>query len=574
MSISDQNGIIERPVAPELDDMLVKYLIDGDVVPWIGAGFSRPLGLPTMPELLKKLIKELHIVIYDYDFTTLTNTALKDHTKKFIYYFNKIDEQNIDYASIASSVEEELVPAHQQHHFYTALRNVLKSLDANAEKYSWGHYFLSTLNCNWIVTTNYDRLIERDVLPNAAVVTGQDVQAIDYYHRIQPKDEVVFKLHGDIGRPVTIPFTDEKFETLYNDERINAFLVDLITKRSLLFIGTSLSKSEKYYDYLKELFERYASTDSAGVKFRHFALLHSPMNDSNEINLIEKEEREKKLNKIGITPIWYESHPNDVRHTQVFEYLANLAASVREKIEETKIGEEKRVVFAPRERDKYLSEQLNYEKSSSVITFVTAKLTNAIAQEDYIKIDCVNGLMSSRPFSDFGESFEISLTEGMLSRRTNIIERILQGKTKVRALCSKDDVKNTLDKVKQSKDKIKLERLIQRYEFLFQLTRESQYLEIRMSDGFPDIKKENHPIDSYALILSPYSSGKANLAMAFATQANDAGFQTHLFEVNTPLVRERTARAEEMWWTADNQEDSINYLSEIVDHTKKEFFSS
>lgn len=566
-----------RPVAPPVDPGLVAYIREGVVVPWIGAGFSVPLGFPTMRGLLLELLRERHQAELGF---SIDREDIPPHlaTRHAVYALSwrELHDQTRDYADIASDIRTNMVSGDAEHEFFTALRKVLNRIERKSgARSSMGHYFLRALGFRRIVTTNYDRLIEQHVAPAASVVTGEDVKSIDYYDRIALHEDVIFKLHGDIGRPDTIPFSKDSFTQLYLRPQIREFVTNLIRQRSLLFIGTSLSNSEAYYAFLEHIFKDLTATDRTGLKYRHFALLVKPTTRSEEDARAKAatDRREAELRALGIKAIWYETDDED--HSQIYEYLANLASTLRrDPVQISLPGHELRAAYGPEDRPAYLAQQLSHERSASAVTFVTQDLTNAIATDDYIKIDCIGRLKASAPYKSFKQAFWDEVTRHMLARRDNLLERASKGLLSVRALCSRAGVRKTLedalarataDDDTPPKDPGALRRLIAKYVHTFDLAAKSPTLDVRLTDGFLTDAGSSYTPDSYALIVSPYRNGRANMVLAFATQATHGAIQTHLIEANTDLVKDRAAHAEEMWWSSTSEVDSLIELRAMLE---------
>lgn len=569
-----------RPVAPPVDPELVANIRKGVVVPWIGAGFSVPLGFPTMRELLQELLKERHLTELGIP---IDSSRIPPHlaTRHAVYQLSwrELHDQARDFADIASDIRTRMISEDAEHEFFTALRNVLNRIEVKSgNQSSMGHYFLRVLGFRRIVTTNYDRLLERHVAPTASMVTGEDVKSIDYYDRIAEREDVIFKLHGDIGRPDTIPFSKGSFRQLYERPQVRDLVTRLIKQQSLLFIGTSLSNSEAYYAFLERIFREVTAEGRAGRKHLHFAILVKPRPGSGEDGLAKAatDQRDAELRALGIKTIWYET--NDKEHSQIYEFLANLASALRvNPVQISSPGHDLRAAYGPEDRPAYLAQQLLHERTASAVTFVTQDLTNAIAPDDYIEIDCIGKLKGSPAYQGFPQAFWDEVARNMLHRRDNLLDRASTGLMSVRALCSRAGLRRSLDDALASatghdgappKDPNALRRLIARYVHTFDLAAKSPALDVRLSDGFFKDAGSSYTPDSYALIVSPYRNGRANLVMAFATQATHGAIQTHLIEANTDLVKERTAHAEEMWWSSTPEIESLTEFNALLEEYK------
>jgi hypothetical protein len=567
-----QESSLQRPVAPPIDSKLVDNLRKEVVVPWIGAGFSVPLGFPQMRGLLQDVLGELHQIEFGVPIgAPVVPHGRTDRHAKYQMRLRDLEARHIPYAETAEQIWE--LTKDVPHEFYTALRNVLVKIeDKNRGQSSLGHYFLSLLGFRRIVTTNYDRLLERHVIPAASVITGADLKSINYYGQIAKNDPVLVKIHGDIGRPDTIPFSADAFEDLYAADEVADFVTDLIQNASILFIGTALARSEKYFDFLKRLFKKVSPPKGIGRKYDHFAFLLMPDGPADE-RKVAVDERTRQLRELGIRPIWYDT--KDPEHSQIYEYLANLASATRPPVEvSTAAGKELRAAYGPDDRPKYLSAQLAFERRAAAITFVTQDLTNAIAPDEYILGDCIGRRLRTAPaYRGFGDEFWEQVTTQMLARRDNLLSRMKLGQLSVRALCCRDGVRRELENARNlasEGDASVLRRLIGRYHHTFKLASESPSFDVRLSDGFVRDAAVSYTPDSYALIVAPHGvRGRADLVMAFAPQATFGAVQTHLIEANSDLTRERAAHAEEMWWSSTPEKESLAELRAVVEEYAK-----
>jgi len=307
-----------------------------------------------------------------------------------------------------------------------------------------------------------------------------------------------------------------------------------------------------------------SENQSAGAPGPHFILLVEPESKK------DKKLRERNFARLGVEPIWYQT--DDMEHTQVWEFISNVAARTRPDLNSTRSsGKEYRAAFRTPERAQYLKKQLTAEESATLVSFITPGLTNALATTDYINVDCRTELQSKGHNEDLDDIIKM-----MIARRDNLYQRVRDGKMEVRALCSERKVREEFEAAAtqiKSSSGVKLEvarevlaRKIARYKEVLKIASETR-LDIRMSDAVLENKElDKFLSNSYALIIVPdLDNGTADMAVAFATQADGAAFETHLVEANSALVTERAARAEKLWWSAKSENQTLQVIKCLVD---------
>jgi hypothetical protein len=166
-----------------------------------------------------------------------------------------------------------------------------------------------------VLTTNFDPVLEK-VFENARrplgkPILGMDVTAIR--SAFAESRRVLVKLHGNVGSRV---LTWSDYEKAYHDrEPLKAILRFVMTVRPLLFLGSSL-ENDRTVRVLEVLAEDLRRQKAEGL-LEHFAILARPRDEAEFIA------RCKKLNRLGILPIWYPSG----KHEMVADILAILATT-------------------------------------------------------------------------------------------------------------------------------------------------------------------------------------------------------------------------------------------------------
>ena len=192
-------------------DHLSKQLAAGQVIPFIGAGVSRSLGLPSYASLIEELGGQL-------GFEGAIFNQLGDYLTLAEYYHLR-----------KSGLHE--LRAHLKKNWYKRPKEV-----ANSPV----HRAIVALGCKLIYTTNFDDLLEK-----AHAGLRQRYRALrnvnDFVGLEDDKVHIV-KLHGDLRNTSTMVFTETSyFERLAFDSPLDIKLRADILGKSLLFIGYSLS---------------------------------------------------------------------------------------------------------------------------------------------------------------------------------------------------------------------------------------------------------------------------------------------------------------------------------------------
>lgn len=197
-----------------IPEELVALAAERRLIPFVGAGFSASLGLPTWEEMLRSVCAGLEDAI---DFDELLTATNNDLLQVAEYLFLKHDRQ---IGPIRHQIEKSFSSASP------------KPLSSGA------HVELVNLGAAQIYTTNYDDIIEQTYralgLPVNAVILPKDV-ALAHSDRTQ-----VVKYHGDLAHDRTLVLTESAYYKRLDFESPMdlKFRSDLLGK-SVLFMGYS-----------------------------------------------------------------------------------------------------------------------------------------------------------------------------------------------------------------------------------------------------------------------------------------------------------------------------------------------
>lgn len=198
-------------------DKIISKIRHGEIILWIGSGFSSLAGYPTGSQLVK---------------------IIKDN-------LNPDEKQYFDNKSHLDEVAEEFIQLRSRKELEFILSNVFKKVPANLMY----HKMISEIpQIEKIITTNYDKSFEyaygSDIFP---IISDMNFSAI-------PRNKVsLLKIHGDIDVPDSMIITKSDYRNYYDSGKEDLIWNEiklLISRYSILFIGYSFEDSN-----IKSIFE-------------------------------------------------------------------------------------------------------------------------------------------------------------------------------------------------------------------------------------------------------------------------------------------------------------------------------
>ena len=231
----------------------------GNIVFFLGAGFSAPLGYPTAENLSELLCKKYNINNENTQYS-LTDVV------------NNLYGQNIDKTDITKYIYECIKSDNIQinKNPYIILRRIIDLAKKESKIY--------------IFTTNWDDEIDKAFNGISYIITNKD----DYNkflddNKIIPEKVIIIKLHGDIKNTNNIIITDNQVN---NNEKENPQLYNIlkgeIGGNSILFIGYSLKDPE-----IEQIYKTMRPD------------INNPMDYFVTLDTLENKENEYKLNIIA-----------------------------------------------------------------------------------------------------------------------------------------------------------------------------------------------------------------------------------------------------------------------------------
>ncbi len=201
--------------------LLQREYHEGRLIPFLGAGFSKPLNLPTWTELVAWMAERLE---FEPDLFALHGTP-----EQLAEYFN-IEGQS----SLKKLIHE--------------MTRRFDSPDAEERRRGFiTHRALAALNWQRIYTTNYDAHVEgalEDAGKKCATLAAfEDFQAPRDAHAVE-----VIKFHGTLADPGTIVLTESSFfERMRLEGAADQQLRADLSSNSFLFIGYSFRDTNIRY---------------------------------------------------------------------------------------------------------------------------------------------------------------------------------------------------------------------------------------------------------------------------------------------------------------------------------------
>ena len=205
-------------MVPQPPDFLVERLRKGECILFVGAGLSAAAGLPNWSNLLKDITKwaehEHPGVVSVCEIEQLLNAG-------------KLMEV-ADYLRDMIGLEG-------------LQRALAQRLEVGSRTLPEAHRLLTRLPFRAIITTNFDRLIERAFDDKIPVATQRDAERLAAY--IGKRDLLfLLKAHGDVGRAETIVLTESDFtQMVYGNEAFKQSFLTLLMTNAILFLGYSLT---------------------------------------------------------------------------------------------------------------------------------------------------------------------------------------------------------------------------------------------------------------------------------------------------------------------------------------------
>jgi hypothetical protein len=278
-----------------MPDELVSAVKEDRCALFVGAGLSKASGYPLWTELLETLIKAAETLrsISVSGAKELRTLAASKEASKLLMVAQELSDR----------VGREVF-----------LEEIVKVFSDDTKMPSAAHNILPTIPFDLILTTNYDRLLERAYAsPGHVPRTYTHNNAPDFADALWRRKFFILKAHGDVDHRTEIVVTERDYrDIIFRSQGYRAAMSAIFTMRSVLFIGVSLDDPELrlLLGYLYDVFH--------GSGSYHFALV--PKSQFSETTV------SRWLKDYKVRCILYDPTNG---HPEVPEFLAALANAVK-----------------------------------------------------------------------------------------------------------------------------------------------------------------------------------------------------------------------------------------------------
>ncbi len=276
---------------------LIDALKGNNCALFVGAGLSVGAGLPTWKGLLTTLIQEVKALPYD--------------TRSIVRQYNALLSDTSKYLMLAQDIKDTLTADK----FYDVLARIFGN---PALQPTPTHSALTKISFSFVITTNYDRLIEKAYIKASKVgeipPTLTQTNSRDIAYKIWNNEFFILKAHGDVAvRRDEIVMTESDYRSiLFKNPGFQSAIQVLFSTKSLLFIGTSFTDP----DFI--LLMRYLHSAYHGGGPPHYILI-------NEKDILDVEAK-SHLRDFKLHTIKYNPENN---HQQILQFIQSLNKSTK-----------------------------------------------------------------------------------------------------------------------------------------------------------------------------------------------------------------------------------------------------
>lgn len=304
---------------------LKKRYNEKKLVPFIGAGLSRPFGIPDWSQTIKDILNNhlsdnnsflkevVDVTLERYDFWK----ALDD-----IKYYGELSTEEIQ-----KEIKDIIIEKYENIDFGKV----------NDDEHNYKD--IANLNFSLILTTNYENLLSRYCESAIAPLNLVDYKSST--HNLFEDKARVMHLHGQLNNPASIVMLKENYKNLYENKHYDNLLQAITSNYSILFIGFSF-KDQFVRELIKDHKKRFNGT--------HYILLEN----------ITTEEKKFLLDEYNLKVIEYKcidgSHAKGIKH--ILDMLSDKDESTLATVEK----EEKFLGATIEDINRDVSENLFYKK--------------------------------------------------------------------------------------------------------------------------------------------------------------------------------------------------------------------
>ncbi|PRP55317.1 SIR2 family protein [Bacillus halotolerans] len=396
---------------------LRKDYLEGNVVPFIGAGLSVPFKVPTWRELIEEVTNKC--AVGEFDFLKKSVSIMLDRNDFWeainqLKTFINLSDQDIQSLIVEIIEERKIDIANDSLHNYADI---------------------GSMDFRLHLTTNYEELLYKYLNCSTYPMLLKDINfsTQDLFDRKR-----VFHLHGHLSDSGTIVISKEGYEKLYKDEKFENLLRVVTSTKKLLFMGFSFDDL-----FIQGLIQNHREF----FRGQHYIILDNP----------DDSKRKELKDKYGLATIKYNSdkssHPEEIR--KILSYISERDTGMDiefEKNREKNIEEfDNGIIVGAKitDLDKKVDDNLFYRKlqienitpglrSLSRLFYVAAEIYIRDLKNSGVSIDVINSLLSkvfikykerySDTYEKYGDSQQFieivhkSLAEIDFGRRSKLLK--------------------------------------------------------------------------------------------------------------------------------------------------------
>ncbi|MCS0791559.1 SIR2 family protein [Cytobacillus firmus] len=218
------------------DIFIPKSLIEnakkGNLVFFIGAGFSRDFGFPDWEGLVKIMLEKLI-----------------EENQKYKPFLDLLESKTMGILDVLEQIKNE------KRIVRDTIYNEFK-YDSSKSSFLEKHKKLFGISTK-LITTNYDQLLEKAADGKIERVVYTNAHLMGQIHNL---DSFILKIHGDHEEAGKCVLLKEDYEKLYNyDNPALAQFKSIIASKTVLFIGFSLADPyvRNLFEYMNDLYGGY-----------------------------------------------------------------------------------------------------------------------------------------------------------------------------------------------------------------------------------------------------------------------------------------------------------------------------
>lgn len=253
---------------------------------WIGAGMSRPAGLPSWAQLKDDLVRRGRSYL-----ETQGDTRQVAHSRSLLSVAESSDDMWQAFECIRKAMGSVEFDSAINTIFRPALRCPIPRLYAK---------LLSIRNIRGVITTNIDKLVSRALVEDLGkdFVEFSGMECSDYIYMFSDPRFFVLDLHGIFEKRSSLVMDKSGFARLCEDRGYQGFMQSLFTEKAVVFVGVNpmddavRTHLERTRDYgrIKGTTPLYWITDNANDEAREFCqkynirqIVYSPEDDHREL---------------------------------------------------------------------------------------------------------------------------------------------------------------------------------------------------------------------------------------------------------------------------------------------------